>query len=42
LDQGLRFLYDIGALDLREDLDERPYVLSPFGAQLLENELGRQ
>jgi hypothetical protein len=42
LDQALRFLYDIGALDLREDLGERPYVLSPFGAQLLESELGRQ
>lgn len=42
LAQGLRFLYDMGALDLRGDVDERPYVLSPFGDQLLEIELGRQ
>jgi hypothetical protein len=42
LAQALRFLWDIGALDLREDLEGRPYVLSPFGSQLLESELGRQ
>ena len=42
LGQALRFLCDIGALELREDLEEQPYVLSPFGAQLLESELGRQ
>jgi hypothetical protein len=41
LAQALRFLCDMGALAVREDLDERPYVLSPFGAQLLESELGR-
>ena len=35
-------LVRIGALDLREDIEERPYVLSPFGPQLLESELGRQ
>lgn len=42
LGQALRFLCDIGALELRENLEEQPYVLSPFGAQLLESELGRQ
>ena len=42
LAQALRFLCDIGALDLREDLEEQPYVLSSFGMQLLETELGRQ
>jgi hypothetical protein len=42
LAQALRFLADLGALDLREDLEERPYVLSPYGLQLLEAELGRQ
>src|SRR5262245_32216969 len=42
LAQALRFLCDIGALDLQEDLDERPYVLSAFGVRLLESELGRQ
>jgi hypothetical protein len=42
LAQALRFLWDIGALDLRENLEERPYVLSSFGAKLLESELGRQ
>ena len=42
LAQALRFLYDIGALDLREDTEEQPYVLTPFGTRLLENELGTQ
>ena len=42
LAQALRFLCDIGSLDLREDLEERPYVLSSFGVQLVETELGRQ
>jgi hypothetical protein len=42
LTQALRFLHDLGALNLNEDLDERPYVLSPFGARLLERELGGQ
>jgi hypothetical protein len=41
LAQALRFLCDIGALELREDIEERPYVLSPFGTQILESELGR-
>jgi hypothetical protein len=41
LAQALRFLWDIGALELREDVEGRPYTLSPFGKQLLENELGR-
>ena len=42
LAQAFRFLYDLGAFDLRDDIDDRPYVLSPYGEQLLENELGRQ
>lgn len=41
LNQALRFLYDLGALNLREDLVEQPYELSPFGEQLLESELAR-
>jgi len=41
LAQALRFLYDIGALDLRDDVDDRPYVLSLFGEELLESELAR-
>jgi hypothetical protein len=41
LAQAFRFLCDIGALDLREELEERPYVLSAFGLQLLESELAR-
>lgn len=39
---ALRFLYDIGALDLRQDITDTPYVLSSFGDQLLESEFARQ
>lgn len=39
---ALRFLYDFGALDVRQDIKEKPYVLSSFGAQLLESEFARQ
>jgi hypothetical protein len=42
LPQAFRFLYDLGALDLHDELEGRPYVLSPFGEQLLEAELGRR
>jgi hypothetical protein len=42
LAQAFRFLYDLGALDLRDDLEGRPYILSPFGEELLEAELGRE
>lgn len=42
LAQAFRFLHDLGAFDLRNDIDDRPYVLSPYGEQLLENELGRE
>lgn len=41
LGQALRFLWDIGALELQEEFDGRPYALSVFGERLLESELGR-
>jgi hypothetical protein len=41
LAQALRFLYDLGALDIDGQIEGEPYALSTFGEQLLERELGR-
>jgi hypothetical protein len=41
LAQAMRFLYDLAAFDELENIENQPWVLSAFGDELLESELGK-